>query len=285
MISQLREQFPHFSVRTLCGWLGVNRQWYYQQLKQQKRLHQEAVIRQQMEQVVLTFPGHGYRRVTHALKRTGVNINHKRVLRIMREQHWLCTPKRRTVHTTDSRHRYQRYPNLVANRQFEAPDSCWVADLTYIRLPNEFVYLACLLDSFSLTCVGWSLGRGLDHTLTLEALEMALSRRHVAPGLIHHSDQGVQYANSAYVRRLSEVGACISMAATGNPYQNAQAESFMKTLKVEEIYLKDYRSLEEARANIEHFLMQVYNRQRLHSALNYRPPEEFEQLYAQGLLP
>ncbi|GCE15030.1 IS3 family transposase [Tengunoibacter tsumagoiensis] len=188
------------------------------------------------------------------------------------------------VHTTDSRHRYRRYPNLVAGVHFDAPDLCWVADLTYIRLKGEFVYLACVLDIWTRQCVGWHRGRGLESSLTLQALEMALQRRDVKPGLIHHSDQGVQYANTTYVNRLHEVGARISMAAVGNPYQNAHAESFMKTIKTKEILMNEYDSLEDARANIEHFLMTVYNGKRLHSALGYRPPDEFELMYYQQLL-
>ena len=276
---------PECSVRQLCHWLGINRRWYYEHHRlQAKQDEQEARVRQAMEQVILAFPGYGYRRVTRALQRAGTTINHKRVLRIMREQSWLCRPRRRTVRTTNSRHQYHRYPNLVANRQFDAPDRCWVADLTYIRLPKEFVYLACILDAYSRKCIGWSLGRGLDHSLTLAALEMALQSREVKPGLIHHSDQGVQYANTAYVHRLFEVGVFVSMAATGNPYQNAQAESFMKTLKTEEVYVNDYQTLEEASTNIEYFLQVVYNQRLLHSSLGYRPPTEFEQLYAQDLL-
>lgn len=285
MIDQLREQMPSLSVRTLCRWLAVNRRWYYQRHKRPTRKQRETSLREAMEQVILSFPRRiGYRRVTHALLRAGWKVNHKRVLRIMREESWLCHLKRHTVHTTDSRHRYRRSPNLVAQRQFDAPDQCWVADLTSIRLPKEFVYLACILDVFSRKCVGWSLGRGLDSRLSLQALEMALQSRDVCPGLIHHSDQGVQYANTIYVNRLSEVGARISMAAVGNPYQNAFAESFMKTLKTEEVSLNEYQTLEEASANIEHFLLEVYNEQRLHSALGYRPPSEFEQLYYQELL-
>lgn len=233
-----------------------------------------------MEQVILAFPGYGYRRVTRALQRAGTRINHKRVRRIMREHSWLCRSKRRTGRTTNSWHQYRRSPNLVANRQFDAPDRCWVADLTYIRLPKEFVYLACILDAYSRKCIGWSLRRGLDHSLTLAALEMAIQSREVRPGLIHHCDQG----NTAYVHRLFEVGACVSMAATGNPYQNAQAESFMKTLKTEEVYVNDYQTLEEASDNIGYFLQVVYNQRRLHSSLGYRPPGEFELLCAQGLL-
>lgn len=285
MIDHLREQMPELSVRQLCQWLGVNRRWYYEHHRQQaRRSEQEAKVCQTMEQVILAFPGYGYRRVTRALQRAGTRINQKRVLRLMREHSWLCRSKRRTARTTNSRHAYHRSPNLVANRRFDAPDQCWVADLTYIRLPKEFVYLACILDAYSRKCVGWSLGRGLDHSLTLAALEMALQSREVRPGLIHHSDQGVQYANTAYVHRLFEVGACVSMAATGNPYQNAQAESFMKTLKTEEVYVNDYQTLEEASDNIGYFLQVVYNQRRLHSSLGYRPPDEFEQLYAQSLL-
>lgn len=284
MIEQVREQMPGVSVRTLCRWLGVNRRWYYQRRKQVKQEEREMSLRKAMEEVILSFPGYGYRRVTHALVRAGWKVNHKRVLRIMREQAWLCHRKRQTTHTTDSRHRYRRYPNLVAGQTFDAPDQCWVADLTYIRLPKEFVYLACILDRFSRKCVGWHLGRCLDSSLSLHALEMALAQRDVPPGLIHHSDQGVQYANTAYVNRLYEIGARISMAAVGNPYQNAVAESFMKTLKTEEIYLNEYHTLEDARANVEYFLRAVYNDQRLHSALGYRPPNEFEQLYYQGFL-
>ncbi len=257
MIEQVRQQMPEVSIRQLCGWLGVNRRWYYQQRKQGKREAQEVKLQEAIEQLVLSFPGYGYRRVTHALMREGWKVNHKRVFRIMRQRSWLCQRKRRTVHTTDSRHRYRRYANLVAGHSFDAPDQCWVADLTYIRLPGEFVYLACILDRFSCKCVGWHLGRELDNSLSLQALEMALASRDVSPGLIHHSDQGVQYANSLYVNRLYEVGARISMAAVGNPYQNGAAESFMKTLKVEEVYLNDYQTLEEARAHIGHFLNEV----------------------------
>lgn len=245
---------------------------YEHQQQQAKRDEQEARVRQATEQVILVFPGYGYRRVTRTLQRAGT----RRVLRIMREHFWLCRSKRRTVRTTSSLHAYHRYPNLIANRQFHAPDRCWVADRTYIRLPKEFIYLACLLDAYSRKCIGWCLGRGLDHSLTLTALEMALQSREVRPGLIHYSDQGVQYANTDYVHRLFEVGACVSMAATGNPYQNAQAESFMKTLKAEEVYVNDYQTLEEASDNIGYFLQVVYNQRRL----GYRPPDEFEQLYA-----
>lgn len=165
----MRQQMPQVSIRQLCQWLGVNRRWYYRRRKPQKREAQEAKLREAIEQLVLSFPGYGYRRVTHALRRAGYKVNHKRVLRIMREESWLCQRKRRTVHTTDSRHRYRRYANLVAGHSFDAPDQCWVADLTSIRLPKEFVYLACILDRFSRKCVGWHLGRELDSSLSLQA--------------------------------------------------------------------------------------------------------------------
>jgi putative transposase len=242
VINQLREQMPEVSVRLLYRRLNVNRRWYYQRQKLADRKQREANVCQAMEEIIMSFPRYGYRRMTHALVRAGWQVGH------MRQRSWLCRNKRRTVHTMDSRHRYRWYPNLVAQRQFDAPDQCWMADLTHIRLPKAFVYLACPFDVYSRKCLGWSLGRGLDSTLTLQALEMALKSREVCPGLIHHSDQGVQYANTAYVHRLCEIGAHISMAAVGTPYQNAFAEGFMKTLKTEEVYLNDYQTLEDARA-------------------------------------
>ena len=163
---------------------------------------------------------------------------------------------------------------------FNAPDQAWVADITYIRLPTTFVYLAAILDAHSRRCIGWALSRWIDTDLTLAALSMALARRQPAAGVIHHSDRGVQYASGAYVERLEGAGARISMAARGNPYENAKAESFFKTLKAEEVYLKDYRTFEDALMNLEPFIEEVYNTKRLHSSLGYRPPVEFEAAWA-----
>jgi transposase InsO family protein len=237
-------------------------------------------LRDAIERIVLAFPGYGYRRVTQALARDGWAVNHKRVLRVMGEESLLCHLKRRFVPTTDSGHAWRTYPNLVKGMTFGAPDQAWVADLTSIRLPTTFVYLAAILDAYSRRCVGWALSRWIDTDLTLAALAMALATRQPAPGWIHHSDRGVQYASGAYLERLEAVGAQISMAARGNPYENAQAESFFKTLKYEEVYLKDYRTFEEALMNLESFIEEGYNTKRLHSCLGYRPPVEFEAAWA-----
>jgi transposase InsO family protein len=199
----------------------------------------------------------------------------------MREESLLCQLKKRFRPTTDSAHSLVIYPNLIKDAALDGVDQGWVADITYVRLPTTFCYLASILDDYSRYCVGWSLSRWIDTRLTLEALEMALAARRPSAGLIHHSDRGVQYASSEYIGRLEEVGAQISMAAVGNPYENAKAESFFRTLKkIEEVYLKDYRTFEEAEQNMGHFIEEVYNEKRLHSSLGYMPPVEFEADYA-----
>jgi transposase InsO family protein len=240
----------------------------------------EVELRDAIEQIILDFPGYGYRRVTHALKRIGWTVNHKRVLRIMREESLLCHLKRHFVHTTDSKHPYPVYPNLIKGMTIAAPDAVWVADLTYIRLPSTFVYLAAILDAYSRKCVGWKLSNRIDTQLTLAALEAALAARKVTAGLIHHSDRGVQYASTDYVARLQSIEAQVSMAAVGNPYENAKAESFFKTLKREEVYLKQYGTFQEAEDNLRQFIEDVYNTKRLHSSLGYLPPTEFEEAYS-----
>ena len=227
MIEALQHQEkPLLSVRHLCKVLHVNRRWYYACRKPSKTQDVEVKLREAIEQIVQEFAGYGYRRVTHALGRAGWSVNHKRVLRVMREEGLLCRHKRRFVHTTDSRHRYQVYPNLIGGMDIQAPDVVWVADLTSIRLPNTFAYLACVLDAYSRKCVGWKVSKRIDAQLAVDALDMALTTREVSPGLIHHSDRGVQYASTAYVQRLESVGARVSMSAVGNPYDNAKAESF-----------------------------------------------------------
>jgi putative transposase len=269
------------SVRRLCDLLSVNRAWYYARATAIAPDNQEAIaLREAIERIVLDFPGYGYRRVTKQLQRDGWVVNHKRVLRVMGEESLLCQLKRRFVPTTDSGHAWRTYPNLVKGMIFAAPDQAWVADITYIRLPTVFVYLAAILDAYSRRCLGWALSRWIDTELTLAALTMALTARRPAPGLIHHSDRGVQYASGDYVAALEAVGARISMAARGNPYENAKAESFFKTLKHEEVYLKEYRTFEEAAANLERFIADVYNTKRLHSSLGYLPPVEFEAAWA-----
>ena len=280
MIAQVHADHPALSLRQLCRLFGIGRSWYYAHPTTEELAARDVALRDAIERIVLDFPGYGYRRVTKALVRDGWTVNHKRVLRVMRQESLLCELRRRFVPTTDSAHGYRRYPNLLTELALVHPDQAWVADITYIRLPTAFVYLAAILDAFSRRCIGWKLSRTIDTELALAALEQALADRRPAPGLIHHSDQGVQYASTAYVARLEAAGAQISMAAVANPYENAKAERFFRTLKHEEVYLKDYRTFAEAEANLDHFIRDVYNTKRLHSALGYRPPIEFEAAFA-----
>ena len=277
MITQVHQAMPERAISQLCDLLQVSRSWYYEKQTRAEEEVADIELRDTIERIILDFPGYGYRRVTHALKRAGWIVNHKRVLRIMREESLLCQLKQHFVHTTDSHHRYQVYPNLIKGMTIEAPDVVWVADLTYIRLPSTFVYLAAILDAYSRKCVGWKLSKRIDTQLALGALEAALTTRHVTAGLIHHSDRGVQYASTEYVARLRSVEADVSMSAVGNPYDNAKAESFFKTLKREEVYLKQYQTFQEAEDNIREFIEEVYNTKRLHSSLGYLPPSEFEE--------
>jgi transposase InsO family protein len=279
VIEQVREKHPEISIEKLCSLMGVSRSWYYERPSAEQKAKGYVELRDAIERIVLEFPGYGYRRVSAALRREGWSVNHKRVLRIMRQESLLCQLKRRFKPTTDSSHSFRRYPNLVKNMGLDGPDEGWVADITYVRLPNTFCYLAAVLDAYSRKCVGWHLSRFIDTRLTLSALEMALAARRPAAGLIHHSDQGVQYASSEYVLRLEEAGVKISMASVGNPYENAKAESFFRTLKMEEVYLKDYHNFEETQQNIGEFIEEVYNQKRLHSSLGYLPPVEFEALH------
>jgi putative transposase len=276
MIRTILAEQPTLPVAPLCEAFGVNRAWYYARLAAPAQTEADIALRDAIERIVLSCPGYGYRRVTAELHRQGYRVNHKRVLRIMHAEALLCQLKRHFVVTTDSRHDLATYPNLLAAAPLTGPNQAFVADITYIRLPQQFVYLAAILDAYSRYCVGWHLSATIDTQLTLQALEMALTRRSVAAGWIHHSDRGVQYAATAYIERLRRADARISMSAKGNPYDNAKAESFFKTLKVEEVYLNDYRSLHEAEANIGPFIEDVYNTKRLHSSLGYLPPAEFE---------
>ncbi len=275
MIAEAHALHPALSVRRLCALFSVSRTGYYAHVGVPKAAR-DIALRAAIEQIALAFPGYGYRRVTASLHREGWVVNHKRVWRVMREESLLCQLQRRFVVTTDSRHGYPTYPNLLRDLVPTGLNQAWVADITYIRLPTTFVYLACVLDAYSRRCVGWHLSRQIDTALTLAALDHALARRQPPVGFVHHLDRGVQYASSAYIARLEGAGARISMSAVGNPYHNAKAESFFETLKHEEVYLKDYRNLEEAEANLEHFIEDVYNAKRLHSHLGYLPPIEFE---------
>ena len=278
MIADIRSDYPQVSLRRICDLLGLNRAWLYARATQPTQAERDIELRDAIEGVVLEFPGYGYRRVTKALQRDGWEVNHKRVLRVMRQESLLCVLKRAFVTTTDSAHGYRTYPNLLGGVELNGIDQAWVADITYIKLPTTFVYLACILDAYSRRCIGWKVARTIDTQLTLAALEQALSTRRPGTGLIHHSDRGVQYASSAYVARLEQAEMHISMSGKGNPYDNAKAESFFKTLKREEVYLSNYRSFEEAEANLAKFIEDVYNQKRLHSSLGYLPPAEFEAL-------
>jgi putative transposase len=233
-------------------------------------------LRDAIQRIALEFPWYGWRRMTAELQRRGWAVNHKRVYRRMREDNLLCLRKRKFVVTTDSDHGLQVFPNLARQMTLTGLDQLWVADLTYIRLELEFVYLAVILDAFSRRVIGWALDRTLETALTLQALRMALVRRRPVSGLVHHSDRGVQYASRDYTQLLQEQGIRISMSRKANPWDNAACESFLKTLKYEEVYRTEYRDLPEARASIGAFLEKVYNQKRLHSALGYLPPAEFE---------
>jgi putative transposase len=262
----------------ICQTLGLSRATYYRWQEVGPQPDQDMELRAQVQEIALEMPAYGYRRITHALRRRGVPVNHKRVLRVMREDNLLCLRKRAFVRTTDSTHPFVVYPNLLPELTVSGLDQLWVADITYIRLQQEFVYLAVLLDAYSRRCIGWALERYLEAELALAALQMAMATRPIRPGLVHHSDRGVQYASQAYTTRLQAHGVRISMSRTGNPYDNAQAESFIKTLKYEEVHLCEYQNFAEARGRIGQFIEEVYNEKRLHSALGYRPPAEFEQL-------
>ena len=280
MITLAHQEHPDLSIVHLCELLGVSRSWYYEQITQPDQDMQDIALRDQIEHIILEFAGYGYRRVTHALARQGWIVNHKRVLRIMQEESLLCHLKKRfVITTTNSRHGFPVYPNVLAGASLTAHDQAWVADFTYIRLRSAFVYLACILDAYSRRCVGWHLSREMTTQLTRNALHQAIVERHPKPGLIHHSDRGVQYASREYVEQLQEIGAQISMSSVGNPYDNAKAESFFKTLKQEEVYLKEYDSFADAEQNLTVFIEQVYNIKRLHSSLGYVPPAEFEVAY------
>ncbi len=259
--------------------MNLPRRTYYYEPKHTPSA--EALI-DRIGDLCLEFPRYGYRRVTKQLHREGLIMNHKKVARIMRENNWSCRPRRKWVTTTSSNHGFPIYPNLTKGLSIRAINQLWVADITYIRILTCFVYLAVILDAFSRKAIGYALSRRLDTELTLGALRMAIHRRNPEPGCIHHSDRGVQYASREYVKELTRHNFQISMSRKGNPYDNAHAESFIKTLKSEEVELWEYRTMEDVQERIPYFIEDVYNQKRLHSSLDYRPPSEFEAMVTQN---
>jgi putative transposase len=277
VIDQHHMSHPKVPVQSMCSALGLSRSWYYERPRTVTQSEEEVLVRDAIERYLLEVPQSGYRPVTRHLRQRGFCINHKRVLRIMRQESLLCRLKKQFVVTTDSEHGHPIYPNRIKRWSPVRCDQVWVSDITYIRLPTGFCYLAVILDAFSRRCIGWCLSDEITTDLTLTALNRAIVRRSPRVGLIHHSDRGVQYACAKYIKRLEEIGALPSMSRVGNPYDNAKAESFFKTLKRQEVYLNDYRDLREAEANIYHFIETVYNAKRLHSSLGYLSPIQFEE--------
>jgi len=269
------------TIERMCGWAAVSRAGFYRSLEPAQQLQQDMEWRSEMQRIALEQRRHyGSRRITAVLKRRGFYVNRKRIQRWMREDDLLAVQQRRFVRTTESRPDDEVYCNLARHLQLTGINQLWVADLTYIRLQTEFVYLAVILDAFSRKVIGWALGRSLKRELTIRGLQRALAERQPPPGLVHHSDRGWQYACADYLALLQQHHILPSMSRVGNPYDNARCESFIKTLKQEEIYVTDYRDLEHLEANLEIFFEQYYNRYRLHSALNYCSPEEFERQLA-----
>jgi putative transposase len=269
------------SIERMCQLAQVSRAGFYRSLMQHHPVEEVMEVRSAIQQIALEHRRrYGYRRITAELHRRGMAVNHKRVSRLMREDNLLALQPRSFVVTTDSKHRLEVYLNLALRLKLTGINQLWVADITYIRLKTEFVYLAVILDAFSRKVVGWALDRTLASRLPKAALVQAIAQRQPLPGLVHHSDRGVQYASDDYVNLLLDHQILPSMSRPANPYDNASCESFMKTLKQEEIYANHYLDLDHLRTNIESFIEQYYNRCRLHSALGYRSPEEFEQSLA-----
>ena len=246
-----------------------------------ERARRDTDLRDKIEEIHVELPGYGYRRIKEHLELEGIKVNWKRIRRVMRENGLLPEIKRAYVTTTDSNHGFAVFPNLIKNLIMDRLNQVWVSDITYIRIATCFVYLAVVIDLYSRRVVGWAIARGLGRELALGALRMALESRKPPEGCIHHSDRGVQYACHEYVELLKKNKLQVSMAAKGNPYENPVAESFMKTLKREEVHLWNYETYTEVIERLPYFIEEVYNKKRLHSSLGYLPPNEFERLAVQ----
>jgi transposase InsO family protein len=258
---------------------GVSRASFYRfDEEATTRADRDMDLRDAIQRVALKWPSYGRPRITAELKRQGWKVGPNRVRRIMREDNLLCVRKRKFMVTTDSNHDRKVYPNLKSEMELSGINQLWVADITYIRLESEFVYLAVVIDAFSRRVIGWALDRTIEDDLSLAALRMAYEQRQPPSGLVHHSDRGSQYASGDYTGFLKDHDCRISMSHKASPWENAGCESWMKTLKYEEVYRQEYRDLVEARSSIGRFIEKVYNQRRLHSALGYRPPAEFEQM-------
>ena len=271
-------------VRHLCQLSGLSRASYYRRHQANAPREADMELAAQIQALSLAHKFYGYRRITALLRRSGMLVNAKRIQRLMHEDNLIALRRKPFAPpTSDSRHGFLIVPNLARDLKPSAPDQIWVADITYIRLREAFVYLAVVLDSFSRKVAGWALAPHLDASLAVEALDQALLARNPKPGsLIHHSDRGVQYASNVYRQRLAYHDIAPSMSRPGNPYDNAKAESFMKTLKTEEVNGSAFQNIEEARRSIALFIDTIYNTVRLHSALGYRPPLEFETIFIQN---
>lgn len=270
------------TIDEACSSLSVSRSGYYKWLKRKESSNAsdplEMKLKNEIHDIAIEFSGYGYRRVTKELQRRGYIVNGKRILKIMRQDNLLCLKRNFHPPSTNSNHNFKVYPNLAKNMNIMGINQLWVSDITYIQLLKEFIYLAVVLDVFSKKCIGWELDRSMDTQLTLNALYMALNNRWDKNNeeLVHHSDQGIQYAAQAYIDCLKKHNIKISMSRKRNPYDNCYAESFIKTLKYEEVYISEYDTFNDAYKNIKRFIEEVYNKKRLHSAIGYLPPDEFE---------
>ena len=278
----ISDSFDSVSVNRATELLEVSRsgfyKWFQRSIRPDSGPNLEIQIREEIQNIVIEFPGYGYRRVTIELQNRDYSVKEKIVRKFMKEDNLLCVKRRFRLQTTDSNHGEKIYPNLARDLKVTGINHLWVADITYIQLLKEFVFLAVIIDVFSRRCIGWELSRHIDTDLTLNALRNAFRTRKGddLKSLIHHSDQGVQYASKEYVDCLKRYGILISMSRKGNPYDNAFAESFIKTLKCEEVYLNEYGTFNDALTNIDRFIEEVYNSKRLHSSIGYKSPINFE---------